>query len=150
MNAFSRSFILYDMWFKKQNWVLFFIHILCEQPTCIYYNCELVIFFFQVCVERVRNIGKGFIWGKTDCTKMPGSKLPPFQECSEWLRMSAFHGWRRKSSSLFCGNTGDTTFKTTVNFNHVCLYFIWSYLSLEKIRWKWFKCFNFLKCRLSS
>ena len=28
-----------------------------------------------------------------------------------------------------------TRFKTRVNFNHLCLYFMWSYLSLEEIRW---------------
>lgn len=74
-----------------------------------------------MCVKRVGNIGKGLIWGKADCPKMPGSKLCPFQECSEWIRMSAFHGGRWKSSPLFPGNTGDTSFKTRVNFNHPCL-----------------------------
>lgn len=140
--------LMYGLQFKKKNWVFFFIIYVNNRYAS---NCELLItFFFQVCVKRVGNIGKGLIWGKADCTKMPGSKLSPFQEFSEWIRMSAFHGGRWESSPLFCGNTGDTTFKTRVNLNHFYLYSIWSYLSLEKIRWKWFKCFNFLKCTLSS
>lgn len=67
-----------------------------------------------MCVKGVRNTGEGIIWSKTDRTEMPGSKLSSFQECSEWIRMSPVHGGGGKSSSLFCGNTGDVTFKTAV------------------------------------
>lgn len=97
--------------------------VLCLCLLCINRRNVLVVildsewlFSPQMCVKGVRNTGKGIIWSKTDCTEMPGSKLSSFQEPSEWVWMSPVHGGWGEPSSLFCGHTGNVTFKTVRQF----------------------------------
>ncbi|KAK1331995.1 hypothetical protein QTO34_007672 [Cnephaeus nilssonii] len=42
-----------------------------ETQLCTTRTENIVRVYQLVCVKRIRNIGTGLIWGKTDCTKMP-------------------------------------------------------------------------------
>lgn len=40
----------------------------------LFYGGDIVV-YYKVCIKRVRNVGKWFIWGKIDCIKMLSLKL---------------------------------------------------------------------------